>query len=63
MRTYPVVLKQLQEDEGIEGHLTFGKRMSLASQGIESITQSAIDPLNMDRPGLGSLPDTFLSHA
>src|SRR5260370_36279116 len=47
MRTYPIVLKQLQEDQGIPGGVTFGKRMRLASEGIESITQSAIDSLNM----------------
>ena len=48
MGTYPVVLKQLQGDQGIPSGVPFGKRMGLASQGIESIAESTIDPLNMD---------------
>jgi hypothetical protein len=46
--TYPVVLKKLQVDEGIPSGVPFGKGMGLASQGIESIAEGTIDPLNMD---------------
>lgn len=53
MRTYPIVLKQLHEDQGIPGGVPFGKRMSFASQGIESITQGTIDALNMDGTRFG----------
>ena len=53
MRTDPIVLKHLQEDQSIPGSVPFGKRMGFASQGIESITQAAIDPLNMNGPSLG----------
>src|SRR5260370_42031229 len=48
MGTDPVVLKQLQGDQGIPSGVPFGKRMGLASQGIESIAERTIDPLNMD---------------
>src|SRR5260370_34571429 len=48
MGTYPVVLKQLQGDQGIPSGVPFGKRMGLASQGIESIAESTIDPLTRD---------------
>src|SRR6266704_4250795 len=48
MGAYPVVLKQLQGDQGIPSGVPFGKRMGLARQGIESIAQGTIDPLNMD---------------
>jgi len=48
MRTYPVVFKELQMDQGIEGDITFGKGMRLASESIEPITESTVDPLNMD---------------
>src|SRR5260370_41728066 len=48
MGTYPVVLKQLQGDQSIPSGVPFGKRMGLASQGIESIAESTIDPLNRD---------------
>jgi len=44
MGTDPVVLKQLQGDQGIPSGVPFGKRMGLASQGIESIAQGTIDP-------------------
>lgn len=53
MGTYPVVLKKLQVNQGIEGGVTFGKSMSLASQGIEPITEGAVDPLNVDGSGFG----------
>ena len=53
MRTYPVVLKELQMEQGIEGDITFGKGMRLASEGIEPIAESTIGPLNMDGSGLG----------
>src|SRR5260370_37259236 len=48
MGMYPVVLKQLKGDQGIPSGVPFGKRMGLASQGIESIAESTIDPLKMD---------------
>src|SRR5260370_31843643 len=48
MGTDPVVLKQLQGDQGIPSGVPFGKRMGLAGQGIESIAQGTIDPLNVD---------------
>src|SRR5260370_32618139 len=48
MGMYPVVLKQVQGDQGIPSGVPFGKRMGLASQGIESIAESTIDPLKMD---------------
>lgn len=48
MGTDPVVLKELQVDEGIPSGVPFGKGMGLASQGIESIAQGTIDPLYMD---------------
>src|SRR5260370_40367401 len=48
MGLYPVVLKQVQGDQGMPSGVPFGKRMGLASQGIESIAESTIDPLKMD---------------
>src|SRR5260370_13690086 len=47
MGTDPVVLKELQVDEGIPTRVTFGKGMGLTGQSIEPIAQSAVDPLNM----------------
>jgi hypothetical protein len=48
MGTDPIVLKELQVDEGIPGSVTFGKRMGLAGQGIEPITKGAVDTLDVD---------------
>ena len=39
MGTYPVVLKKLQVNQGIEGSVPFGKGMGLAGQGIEPIAK------------------------
>ena len=47
------MFKELQMDQGIEGDITFGKGMGLASEGIEPIAEHAVDPLNMDGSGLG----------
>jgi len=47
MRPYPIMFKELQEDQGIPGRIAFGKGMGFASEGIEPIAQGAIDALNM----------------
>ena len=48
MGTDPVVLKELQVDQGIPRGVTFGKGMGLAGQSIEPIAQGAVDPLNVN---------------
>ena len=48
MRTDPVVLKELQVDQGIPGGIPFGKSMGLASQSIDPIAQGAVDALDVD---------------
>jgi hypothetical protein len=52
MGTDPVVLKELQVDQGIPRGITFGKGMGLAGQSIEPIAESAVDPLDVDGSGL-----------
>ncbi len=53
MGTDPVVLKELQMDEGLPGGVPFGKRMGLTSQSIEPVAQGAVDALDVDGGGCG----------
>jgi hypothetical protein len=48
MSPMEVVIEDLETDQRIPHGIPFRKRMSLASQGIEPITQDAVDPLNMN---------------
>jgi hypothetical protein len=51
MGSMEVVIKDLQADQRIPRRISFGKGMSLAGQGIESITQGSIEPFQMHRSG------------
>ena len=54
MGAYPVVLKEVEVDQGIEGGVTFGKGMRLACEGIEPIAENTVEPLNMGGSRLGN---------
>lgn len=43
-----IVIKDLQAHQRIPGRISFGKRVCLAGQGIESIPQRTIEPFQVD---------------
>src|SRR5712692_9435597 len=49
MSPMEVVIEELQAHQGIEGDIAFGEGMRLAGEGVEPITQSAVEPFDMHR--------------
>jgi hypothetical protein len=48
MSPMEVVIKELQTDQRIPRGIPFRKSMRFTSEGIEPITQGAVDPLNVN---------------
>src|SRR2546426_2289917 len=51
MGSMKVVIEELQAHERIPGRIAFGEGVRLAREGIEPITQGAIEPFHMHGPG------------
>src|SRR5260370_34113248 len=54
MSPMEVVIEELQTDQCIPRGVPFRKGMGFARKGIEPITQSAVNTLNVSRTGLGN---------
>lgn len=54
MSPMEVLIEELQADQRIPRGIPFGKGMRFASEGIEPITESAVNSLDVNRTGFGN---------